>query len=66
MSAGQHGHRAPYDPKLDVLRVPMKVTMGTASVDQLTWGFEDVGDKAGKLALSWDKTHATAAFTVAD
>jgi hypothetical protein len=55
-----------YDPKLDVLRVPMKVTTGTASVDQLTWGFEDVGDKAGKLALSWDKTHATAAFTVAD
>jgi len=55
-----------YDPKFDVVRVPMKVTTGTASVDQLTWGFEDVGDKGGKLAISWDKTHATASFTVAD
>ena len=53
-----------YDPKFDVIRVPMKTTTGTLSVDQFTIGFVDMTQQGGTMALWWDKTTATVAFTV--
>lgn len=51
-----------YTRSKDVVRVPM--TLGTLpfSVDQLTWGFLDITDTDGKLAIMWDKAMATVGF----
>ena len=54
-----------YDPKFDVVRVPMTMLTPKASIDQFTIGFADVTDAGGKLAMAWDKTAALAPFTVA-
>lgn len=54
-----------YDPKFDVVRVPMTMLTPKASIDQFTIGFVDVTDAGGKLAMAWDKTAALAPFTVA-
>lgn len=48
-----------YDPKFDVLRVPMTVRTGDSSVEQLTLGFVNVNDTAATLSVAWDKTVAT-------
>ena len=53
-----------YDPKFDVVRVPMTVEANPASLDQLTIFFCDVTRDSGKLAIAWDRTIATAAFKV--
>jgi hypothetical protein len=53
-----------YDPAQDVLRVPMKVAATTTSMDQFTISFVDMIPTGGKLAMSWEKTTAAAAFTV--
>ena len=54
-----------YDPKFDVVRVPMQVDSSAAmSVDQFTILFCDVTKDSGKLAIVWDKTAAMAPFTV--
>ena len=53
-----------YTPDKDVARVPMKVTTLPFDVDQLTWSFVDMTNDAGKAALMWGKTMATAAFKV--
>lgn len=54
-----------YTPDKDVLRTPMTVSTIPDSIDQLTIGFIDVTGNSGKLAIWWDTTQATAAFTVA-
>jgi hypothetical protein len=54
-----------YDPKFDVVRVPMHMAHTQHSVDQLTIGFLDMSDKGGKLAAAWDKEVAMVDFTVA-
>ncbi|MFY9550264.1 MAG: DUF2911 domain-containing protein [Thermoanaerobaculia bacterium] len=54
-----------YDPKYDVVRVPMTMITPKASIDQFTIGFVDMTDEGGKLAMAWDKTAALAPFTVA-
>ena len=53
-----------YDPKFDVARSPMTVTAGTTSVDQFTIGFVNMTPQGGTLAMWWEKTAATADFTV--
>ena len=53
-----------YDPKYDLVRVPMKMVIPQVSVDQFTIGFADMTDKGGKLAMAWEKTAAFAPFTV--
>jgi hypothetical protein len=53
-----------YDPKFDVVRVPMKMVTPQVSVDQFTIGFADMTEKGGKLAMAWEKTAAFAPFTV--
>ena len=53
-----------YDKAQDVLRVPMTVGASSYSVDQFTIGFIDMTQGGGKLAMWWEKTMATVAFTV--
>ncbi len=53
-----------YDPKNDVVRVPMEVGTAPMSADQLTIGFHDVTDAGGKLVVCWGTTRATVAFGV--
>ena len=54
-----------YDPKFDAARAPMTVTKLDHSVDQFTIGFDDMSDRGGKLAMEWETTRATLAFTIA-
>jgi hypothetical protein len=53
-----------YDQSQDVIRVPMTVGVNPFSVDQFTIGFVDMTQGGGKLAMWWEKTVATVAFTV--
>jgi hypothetical protein len=53
-----------YDPKFDVARVAMTVTKLDHSVDQFTIGFLDMSDSGGKLAMEWETTSASVAFTI--
>jgi len=52
-----------YDQAQDVLRVPMVVGANPSSVEQFTIGFIDMTQGGGKLAMWWEKTVATVAFT---
>lgn len=52
-----------YDPKFDVLRVPMQTTPLPMSIEQLTIGFSDVRADGGTLFIAWDKTMGAASFT---
>ena len=54
-----------YDPKFDVVRVPMKMFTPTVSIDQFTIDFSDMSDAGGNLAMVWGKTGALAPFTIA-
>ena len=54
-----------YDPKFDVLRAPMTVRQGDASVEQLTIGFVNVTASAATLSVAWEKTVATIDLRVA-
>jgi DUF2911 family protein len=54
-----------YDPKYDVVRVPMTMVTLNSSHEQFTIGFVDMTDKGGKIAMAWEKTGATVPFTVA-
>ena len=53
-----------YDPKFDVVRVPMTMMTPAVSIDQFTIGFVDMSDAGGKLAIGWGKTAAVAPFTI--
>lgn len=53
-----------YLPDKDVVRAPMTLSTLPIAIDQLTWNFADVTDTGGKLAIMWDKTLATAPFTI--
>lgn len=54
-----------YDPKFDVVRAPMTLATGAASVDQFTIQFADMTATGGQLMLLWEKDVATVPFTVA-
>jgi len=53
-----------YDPKYDVVRVPMKMMTPAVAIDQWSIGFVDMSDAGGKLAMAWDKTAAVVPFTI--
>ncbi len=53
-----------YDPKSDVVRVPMTVKTGADSVDQFTIQFVNVTDTGGTIQMLWEKTIATVPFKV--
>jgi hypothetical protein len=52
-----------YDPKFDVLRVPMRMMPIDVSIEQLTIGFADVRTDGGSLFIAWGKTMAAVDFT---
>jgi hypothetical protein len=54
-----------YDPKFDVVRVPMSMVTPSVGVDQFTIAFVDMTDAGGKLAMVWDKTGGVVPFTIA-
>lgn len=54
-----------YTPDRDVVRAPMRVERLPHSFEQLSWQFLDMTDTGGRLALIWDRTLASVAFTVA-
>jgi hypothetical protein len=54
-----------YDPKFDVVRVPMNMVTPSVDVDQFTIAFVDMTDAGGKLAMVWDKTGGVVPFTIA-
>jgi hypothetical protein len=54
-----------YDPKFDVVRVPMKMAKGHLSMDQLTYSFVNMTQQGGSLALAWDTQGASVDFKVA-
>jgi len=53
-----------YRPEHDVARAPMRVEPLTFSVDQLTWWLTDVTPSGGTLRIAWEKTMASAPFTI--
>jgi hypothetical protein len=53
-----------YDPKFDVVRVPMTMIKPKVSIDQFTIGFVDMTDTGGKIAMGWDGEGAVAPFRV--
>ena len=48
-----------YDPKFDVLRVPMTVGSRADSLEQFTIAFANVTASAARLIMSWERTVAT-------
>lgn len=54
-----------YDPKFDLLRAPMTVRAGDASVEQFTIGFTNVTDAGATLTMAWEKTAASIELKVA-
>ena len=53
-----------YTPDKDVVRAPMKLETLPHSVEQLTWGFVDMTDAGGAMAISWGTQMASVPFTV--
>jgi hypothetical protein len=53
-----------YDPKFDVVRVPMQLRSIDLSVDQFTIGFIDMTQQRGTLAMWWESQMASVDFTV--
>lgn len=53
-----------YSDANDALRVPMMMSEAPASSDQFTIMFIDVSTDGGKIAMWWEDTMATAAFSV--
>jgi len=53
-----------YTPDKDVVRAPMKLETLPHSVEQLTWGFVDMTDTGGAMAVSWGNQMASVAFKV--
>jgi hypothetical protein len=53
-----------YNPKFDVVRVPMRMSTVDTPVEQFTIGFIGVQANSGSLYMAWDRTVAIADFTV--
>jgi hypothetical protein len=54
-----------YDPKYDVVRVPMTLSKSAVSVEQFTIGFIDMTQRGGSIGMWWDKEFGRVDFTVA-
>jgi len=53
-----------YTPDKDILRAPMKLETLPHSIEQLTWGFVDMSDSGGAMAISWGTQMASVPFKV--
>ncbi|HNV03126.1 MAG TPA: DUF2911 domain-containing protein [Vicinamibacterales bacterium] len=54
-----------YDPKFDLVRVPMQTVDMNLSAEQFDIGFLDMTQEGGWLGMWWEKTGAKVAFAVA-
>jgi hypothetical protein len=54
-----------YTADRDVVRAPMKVDSLPFKVEQLTWQFLDMTGDSGRMAVMWDRSMGSVAFTVA-
>jgi hypothetical protein len=54
-----------YDPKYDVVRVPMTMMTPKMTVDQFSIAFFDVSEQGGELGMAWEKTAGLVPFTFA-
>ncbi len=54
-----------YDPKFDVVRVPMTLGTPPHTVDQFTIAFLDMTEEGGKLAMAWERQSAMVDFRIA-
>jgi Protein of unknown function (DUF2911) len=52
-----------YVPDKDVVRVKMKLETLPHSIEELSWQFVDMTPNGGTIAIMWDKTMASVAFT---
>lgn len=52
-----------YDPKFEVLRMPMRMMPLPLSLEQLTIGFSDVRTDGGTLFIAWGQTLGAVDFT---
>jgi hypothetical protein len=53
-----------YDPKFDLLRVPMRLASATPSLEQFAIEFASMTDQGGTLVMRWDATVASVPFKV--
>ncbi|HZS49434.1 MAG TPA: DUF2911 domain-containing protein [Bryobacterales bacterium] len=53
-----------YDQSKDLGRTPMKVTTSGSPIEQFTISLETAGPKRGVLKMAWERTVATADFSV--
>lgn len=53
-----------YDQSKDLGRTPMKVATANAPLEQFTISIEPAGAKRGVLKMAWERTVATAEFSV--
>lgn len=53
-----------YNPKFDIVRVPMTLMGSSVSVEQFTIGFVNMTEGGGSIAMWWDKAFAVADFKV--
>jgi hypothetical protein len=53
-----------YDPKYDVVRVPMRLESVPFDIDQLTFGFVDVTERGGTIGLWWGLQQAMVDFRI--
>jgi hypothetical protein len=51
-----------YTADKDVVRVPMKMSKNTMTVEQLTWDFVNMTVTGGEMAIMWEKDVATVPF----
>jgi Ni/Co efflux regulator RcnB len=53
-----------YDPKYDLVRVPMRIDSIPFTIDQLTFGFVDVTERGGTLGMWWGTQQAMVDFRI--
>jgi hypothetical protein len=53
-----------YDPKFDVLRVPMRLSSSPNQIEQFTINFVDVTNTRASLVMAWERTVATIDFLI--
>jgi len=52
-----------YTADKDVARIPMVLDMLPSTIEELTWAFVDMSATGGRMAIMWEKTMASVAFT---
>jgi hypothetical protein len=64
VSTEPEGFHTQYSPSLDMGRVPLRVRVLDAPVEQLTFSIAPSPAGGGTLAMSWEKTEVSVAFAV--